>query len=129
LVEKATYRPEVPTFALTLYQRNLQISDMILFQEGASRINDKGLACGGTLTLSSSGLSFEGLIAGDENCARSLSLDDINEVVWFKTLNIIPNGFSLMLKGGSVESFIVTDKKRWKELIDHAKSGQPVVAI
>lgn len=102
---------------------------MILIEEGASYVNEHSMACGGNLQLTDTHLNFESAPNAVKSFALSFSLSEISEVTWFKTLNIIPNGFSLMLKNGDIQSFIVMDKKRWKDLIDQAKANRPLVTV
>jgi len=102
---------------------------MILIEEGASYVNEHSMACGGNLQLTTTHLHFESTPNGTKTYSMSYALSDISEVVWFKTLNIIPNGFSLLMSNGDIQSFIVLDKKRWKELIDQVKTQQPAVAV
>jgi len=102
---------------------------MTLIEEGASYVNEHSMACGGTLTLTTTQLMFESTGGLTKCYSLSFPLSEISEVTWFKTLSIIPNGFSLMLSNGDIQSFIVLDKKRWKDLIDQAKENRPVVSL
>lgn len=88
----------------------------IVLEEGASRFRNF-IATGGSLCLSSFSLCFKGKPSTHGTCDIEIALSNIDEVTYFKTLNINPNGLTIMLKSGDLEHFVVDDRKKWHNAI------------
>lgn len=94
----------------------LSTEESILTQEGASHFREF-IAIGGELVLTTKRLIFNSTSRLSPQSQLEVDLDRIDKIEFFKTLNINPNGIMLLMKDGSIENFIVDDRKQWKALL------------
>lgn len=94
----------------------LSTEESIVTQEGASHFREF-VAVGGELVLTNKRLVFNSTSRLSPKSRLEVKLDRIDTIDYFKTLNIYPNGIMLMMKDGTMESFIVDDRKQWKSRI------------
>ena len=106
---------------------DLHPGESVIAQEGASHF-EKFIAIAGELTLTSKRLMFRGThrFAGTE--MLELEICQIDKVDFFRSFNIAPNGLMVMIADGSIENFIVDDRKKWKELIMMSKQATKQIA-
>lgn len=91
----------------------------LISESGASHFQDfVGVA--GELVLTDKSLRFSSSISRKPNVSFSIGLSEITGVDYFKSLNICPNGIMVMLRNGSMQCFVVNNRKHWKELIQGA---------
>lgn len=83
---------------------------------------------GGWLTLTQSRLAFRSHGKNIQNAPLDVFLEDIDSVSKSSTLGIIPNGLRVVTLAGKVESFVVSNRKHWVNLIEKAKADKAVVA-
>jgi hypothetical protein len=90
--------------------------EKLVLEEGASRFKNF-IATGGILNLTTEKLCFRGKPGTEGKCDVEIKLSNINDVTSFKTLNINPNGLTIMLQDGEIEHFVVDDRKKWQKAI------------
>ena len=88
----------------------------ILLEEGASRFRNF-IATGGVLSLSQDELRFRGKPGTEHMSNVEIPLKNVSEITCFRTLNINPNGITLLMKDGEIEHFVVDDRKKWHKLL------------
>jgi hypothetical protein len=94
----------------------LDQGEVKVFEEGASYYQNY-IAVGGKIIVTNSRILFESNSGTTTKCELALPLSKITDVQFFKSFFISPNGLSLMLNDGSMENFIVDDRKLWKSRI------------
>lgn len=75
-------------------------------------------AVGGKLYLLPDRLEFKSHRFNIQNHAFSIGINEIQEIAFYKTLGIVPNGLEVVLKDGEVEKFVVNNRNLWKENIE-----------
>lgn len=105
--------------AKVLYYSPQALSQVnILRHEGASCMNGF-IARAGKLTLTGNALNF--VFRNEKLGFIEIDLREIDQVDFFKSLSIIPNGLTLFLYNGDVQHFVVDDRIAWKSAINEAK--------
>ncbi len=95
---------------------DLNTKESLIFSEGASFI-PKYLAIGGMLILSNDSLRFSPHNQKDSICTLNLSLEEISQVNFFRTLQVVPNGLEIIMNNGTSRRFVVDDRNIWKNRI------------
>ena len=90
--------------------------ESVLFEEGASLFHNF-IAVGGTLRLTDKRIVFRSCQSQNYEHEISVELCKVSGVEFFKTMFINPNGLAVMLNDGSIEHFVVDDRKAWSERI------------
>ncbi len=80
-------------------------------------------AVGGKLYLFKDKLQFKSHNFNVQNHGESIVLNQIQEVILYNTLGIIPNGLAVKKNDGQTERFVVNGRRIWKEEIDKLISG------
>lgn len=90
-------------------------------EDGATYFQDF-VGVGGHLKLMQHKICFSTNASALKQCDLEISIKDISDVTFFKTLNINPNGLTIMLKNGSIENFVVDERDAWrKSIIDQMR--------
>lgn len=95
---------------------NLKMDEKIICEEGGSYFQDFA-AVGGRLTLTNKRILFRSNKNHPKTCSLEVDLSNIDKVDFFKTLNVIPNGLTLLLSDGSIVNFVVDNRQEWKTRI------------
>jgi hypothetical protein len=95
---------------------NLAENESILFEEGASHFHNF-IAVGGKLVVTNQRVLFQSSPCFRYQHEVKIGLDSISSIDFFKTMFLNPNGLTIMLKDGSIENFIVDDRKVWRSRI------------
>jgi GYF domain 2 len=82
-----------------------------------------GESVGGTLYLYQQKLQFKSHSLNIQNHDSDFELKQIEEVFFYNTLGLVPNGLAIRLLNGNVEKFVVYKRKEWKKEIDNLLSG------
>jgi len=90
--------------------------EKLLFEEGASHFHNF-IAVGGYLKLTTKRIIFTTCSTFNYQHELIINIEELTAVEFFKTMFMNPNGLALMLKDGSMEHFIVDDRKSWRERI------------
>ncbi|SFD01587.1 GRAM domain-containing protein [Clostridium uliginosum] len=78
---------------------------------------------GGWLYLTSQELIFKSHAFNVQKHETMIPLEQIIEVKTVSTLGLIPNGLQIVISGGIIEKFVVTNRKTWvKKLNDEISS-------
>jgi|GEM_PF-1604693 hypothetical protein len=100
---------------------NLSSNEKAIREEGATYFQDF-VGVGGHMRLTEKRICFSTNASALKKCDFEIQLKDISDVTLFKTLNINPNGLTVMLKNGSIENFVVDDRNSWrKSIIDQMR--------
>ena len=75
-------------------------------------------AVGGKLYLFKNRLQFKSHNFNVQNHGESIDLNQIQEVNFYNTLGIIPNGLAIKKNDGQTEKFVVNGRRIWKEEIE-----------
>ncbi len=79
-------------------------------------------AVGGKLYLFKDKLQFKSHNFNVQNHGEIIDLNQIQEVNFYNTLGIIPNGLAIKTSAGQTEKFVVNGRRIWKEKIEKLKS-------
>jgi len=85
---------------------------------GAANHFKNGEAVGGKLYLLNGRLEFKSHQYNIQNRAFIINLNEIEEITFYNTLGLVPNGLKLSLKDGEVEKFVVNNRALWKAEIE-----------
>lgn len=77
---------------------------------------------GGWLYLTQNKLAFRSHGKNIQNAPLDIFLKDIESASLSTTLGIIPNGLRVITLAGEKESFVLSNRKHWLELIEKAKA-------
>jgi len=55
--------------------------------------------------------------------SRTIPLDTISKVAFYRSLGIVPNGLSITTRAGDVEKFVVYNRKDWARAIEKGASA------
>lgn len=75
-------------------------------------------AVGGKLYLFKDKLQFKSHNFNVQNHGEIIDLNKIQEVNFFNTLGIVPNGLAIKKNDGQTEKFVVNGRRIWKEEIE-----------
>jgi hypothetical protein len=78
---------------------------------------------GGNLFLFKNKMQFKSHSLNIQNHVFEIELNQIKEVSFFNTLGLVPNGLAVANRNGTVEKFVVYNRKIWKTEIDKLISG------
>ena len=95
---------------------SLSNNERAIREEGATYFQDF-VGVGGHMKLTDKRICFSTNASALKQCDLEIFLKDISDVTLFKTLNINPNGLTVMLKNGAIENFVVDDRDSWKKSI------------
>ncbi len=95
-------------------------SESIIHSGGANHFKNVE-AVGGKLYLFKDKLQFKSHNFNVQNHGEIIDLNQIQEVNFYNTLGIIPNGLAIKTSGGQTEKFVVNGRRIWKEKIEKLK--------
>lgn len=95
---------------------NLSNNEKAIREEGATYFQDF-VGVGGHMRLTEKRICFSTNASALKQCELQILLKDISDVTLFRTLNINPNGLTIMLKNGAIENFVVDDRNEWRKAI------------
>ncbi|MCB0760380.1 MAG: hypothetical protein KDC12_02580 [Flavobacteriales bacterium] len=98
---------------------DLRSDEKLICEEGGSYFH-QFVAVGGKMILTTRRLYFYPNKNHQSLSLIEVPLATIDEVNFFKTLNISPNGLMLMLSDGSMISFVVDNRQEWKTRLENA---------
>ena len=79
-------------------------------------------AVGGKLYLLTDKLQFQSHGFNIQNHGQIIDIEQINEVSFYNTLGLIPNGLAITTLDGQTEKFVVSGRQIWKEEIEKLKA-------
>ncbi|RZJ35889.1 MAG: hypothetical protein EOO51_03480 [Flavobacterium sp.] len=82
----------------------------------------KGEAAGGKLYLLNNRIVFKSHRINLQNHELSIELDAINNIEFFNTLGLVPNGLKI-IADNKTEKFVVNGRRQWKSKIENIKSS------
>lgn len=85
---------------------------------GAANHFKNAEAVGGKLYLLTDRLEFKSHGFNIQNHAFNIYLTEIKELVFYKTLGMVPNGLQIVLYNGEMEKFVVNNREIWKAEIE-----------
>lgn len=88
-------------------------SEIMFLEAGASKCVN-GIGTGGLLSLSETGINF----SSSQDQVTIIGWNQINKVICYKTLGVIPNGFTLVLVNEDLHHFVVDSRSDWHEAIE-----------
>lgn len=95
---------------------NLEADETILFETPANHF--KGIeAVGGKLYYTNKRLVFKSHKFNIQNHQISVNLNNINNIVKYKTLGLVNNGLSINTKQNTTEKFVVEQVDEWVQQI------------
>ena len=109
-----------------IIQKQTQIKnpdDQSVVYSGAANHFVNGEAVGGKLYLQKTGIQFQSHSFNIQNHEGKIDIDQINEVSYFNSLGIIPNGIAITTIDGKTEKFVVNNRRIWKEKIEGLTAG------
>ncbi|MDG5767825.1 hypothetical protein QA596_10135 [Balneolales bacterium ANBcel1] len=77
---------------------------------------------GGVLYLLEDRIHFKSHKLNVQNHEEIIGIGQVQEVGFYNTLGIIPNGLSIKKDDDKVERFVVNGRRKWKEEIERLKS-------
>lgn len=89
----------------------------IIYAGGANHFKNAE-AVGGKLYLLKDKLEFRSHGFNIQNHSFNIDLNEMEEIIFFNTLGLIPNGLKLKLKAGDEEKFVVNNRNTWKSAIE-----------
>jgi len=89
----------------------------VIYSGGANHFKNAE-AVGGKLYLLADQLEFKSHGFNIQNHAFIINISEIQEIAFYNTLGIVPNGLTLILKDGEVEKFVVNNRNIWKAEIE-----------
>lgn len=102
----------------------VEASDVI-YSGGANHFKNAE-AVGGKLYLLSDHLAFKSHKVNIQNHTLAIKINNIQDIIFYSTLGLIPNGLKIILKDGAEEKFVVNYRDIWKKniqiLIDQSNS-------
>ena len=108
-----------------IVKRQTQIENVdkkeIIRSCGANHFKN-GEAVGGKLYLLTDKLLFKSHNFNIQNHGLEIPLGQISQTRFFNTLGLIPNGLEIHTNDGSIEKFVVSDRKKWSEEIEMNKN-------
>lgn len=97
----------------------------VIYSGGANHFKNAE-AVGGTLFLLSDHLEFKSHKFNIQNHTPTIKINNIQDIIFYNTLGLIPNGLKIILKDGAEEKFVVNHRDIWKKniqsLIDQSNS-------
>lgn len=80
-------------------------------------------AVGGKLYLLKNRIQFKSHGFNIQNHQYSIELTTISAINFYNSLGIVPNGLSITTNTGTIEKFVVSNRKKWKQEIQNAVSN------
>ena len=79
----------------------------------------KGIeSVGGKIFITNKRIAFKSHKGNIQNNQLDINYDDIDEIGFYNTLGLVPNGMSIKTKSGNHEKFVVWGRKPLKKLIE-----------
>jgi hypothetical protein len=94
-----------------------------IIHSGAANHFINGEAVGGRLYLLTDRIQFKSHNFNISNHELKIDLEQIQQMNFFNTLGLIPNGFEIQTLNGRIEKFVVDGRKQWREEIEKLKTG------
>ena len=88
----------------------------VIYSGGANHFKNAE-AVGGTLYLLSDRLAFKSHQVNIQNHTFAIKINNIQDIIFYNTLGLIPNGLKIILKDGAEEKFVVNHRDIWKKNI------------
>ncbi|MCX2474021.1 hypothetical protein OQZ33_06730 [Pedobacter sp. MC2016-05] len=92
------------------------VANDIIYSGGANHFKNAE-AVGGKLYLLSNHLEFKSHQFNIQNHTFAININDIQDIISYNTLGLIPNGLKIILKDGAEEKFVVNHRDIWKKNI------------
>jgi len=89
-----------------------------IIYSGAANHFKHAEAVGGKLYLLKDRLEFKSHGFNIQNHAFKIDINEIKELVFYKSLGIVPNGLQIVLKNAEVEKFVLNNRNIWKKEIE-----------
>ena len=115
--------PPIYTAPVKTELQNTQ-NDTIAYSGKANHFLN-GESVGGNLMLYQDKIQFKSHSLNIQNHVLEIQLSQVQEVIFYKTLGLVPNGLALKLHEGKTEKFIVYKRKLWKSAIENLLSQNP----
>ncbi len=107
-------------------KKQTQIENMdgqpIIHSGGANHFKNVE-AVGGKLYLFEDKLQFKSHNFNIQNHTERIDLNQIQKVIFYNTLGVIPNGLAIKKKDGQTEKFVVNGRRIWKGKIEKLIAG------
>ncbi|WP_231426228.1 hypothetical protein [Pedobacter sp. Leaf250] len=93
------------------------IAESDIIYSGGANYFKNAEAVGGKLYLLKDRLEFKSHQLNIQNQTFKINTADIQEIISYNTLGLIPNGLKVVLKDGVQEKFVVNNRTIWRENI------------
>ena len=103
-------------------QTQIDVDDKEILYSGAANhfVNTEGV--GGKLYLLNDKIVFKSHGFNIQNHEQSIDLNEVDGVIFYNTLGIIPNGLKIVLRNNVSEKFVVNNRQQWKDEISKIKN-------
>ena len=102
------------------------IDKKVIIHSGSANHFINGEAVGGKLYLLADRLQFQSHGFNFQNHEHTITLQEIEEVSFYNTLGLIPNGLAIKKRDGQTEKFVLNRRGIWKEELQKLKSVSQV---
>jgi hypothetical protein len=103
-------------------QTQIDVDDKDILYSGAANhfVNTEGV--GGKLYLLNDKIVFKSHGFNIQNHEQRIDLNEVDGVIFYNTLGIIPNGLKIVLRNNVSEKFVVNNRQQWKDEISKIKN-------
>jgi hypothetical protein len=103
-------------------QTQIDVDDKEILYSGAANhfVNTEGV--GGKLYLLNDKIVFKSHGFNIQNHEQRIDLNEVDGVIFYNTLGIIPNGLKIVLRNNVSEKFVVNNRQQWKDEISKIKN-------
>jgi hypothetical protein len=103
-------------------QTQIDVDDKEILYSGAANhfVNTEGV--GGKLYLLNDKIVFKSHGFNIQNHEQRIDLNEVDGVIFYNTLGIIPNGLKIVLRNSVSEKFVVNNRQQWKDEISKIKN-------
>lgn len=110
-----------------VFERHTQIETAngeSIIQEGGANHLRNGKAVGGKLYLLTNQLLFKSHDFNLQNHELVMDIDQINNITFYNSFGLVPNGLAVWLKDGGKEKFVVSGRQQWKMEIEKRRAAK-----
>lgn len=97
-------------------------NEATIIRSGGANQFRNGEVVGGKLYLLPDKLQFKSHNFNIQNHELKIDLEQIQQMRFFNTLGLIPNGFEIQTVNGQIEKFVVDGRKQWRDEIEKIKN-------